>query len=100
MVDAATVTLVAATGYKMRFTGAKSYLPHAELIHHGNVAETVFYQIKGIESELSAFAVAAAECGVLLPSERLTVRTPWKTGFWVRLISAGAPQVTVDATEK
>jgi hypothetical protein len=96
--DAATVTLSSSTAVKVRLTGPKAET--AELIHHGEVSDVIYYQVRSTEEALTSFGVAGDEAAVLLPSERLTLRTPKSGGIWVRLISAGAPSVTIDASEK
>lgn len=88
----ATQTLTAATGYKVNLTGSLDR--EIELVHHGDVANVVYYQIAATETALTAFTAAADEIGVLLPGERLTVGAP-TDGCWVRLLSAGTATVTV-----
>ena len=96
-VDAATVTLTASTARTIHLTGQQSRT--VELVHHGNVTDPVYFQVRGGEGTLAALTVAGSEASVVLAGERLTVRVT-RSGMWIRLISAGAARVTVDGAEK
>lgn len=82
-----TATLGAATADQCTMTGPSRNTP-AEIVHHGDVADVIYFRLDGVT------AVAAAdENQVLLSGERLFVRLgPDNT---VDLISAGAATYSV-----
>lgn len=89
-----TQTLAANVAETVNLTGHLG--SEVELIHHGNVTDHVYYQIANLEADLTTFAIADDEIGILLSGERLTVGIP-PSGLWIKFLCAGAAVTTVCA---